>query len=338
MIFSWLPCIRPKWSGQKWAGKDRQLNLPSCIIDGTLSRNVRCTKERTDGMEWLEAMKEAVNYMEAHLMENITAEDIAAHINLSPFYFQKGFKIITGMTIGAYLRSRRLYLAALDVLAGNDRIIDLAYKYGYETPESFTKAFSRFHGAAPMQLKKNPDKLQVFQPLHIKITVEGGSNLNYTMEKMDPLPVIGLERIFSFDSAYDEIPSFWNSFKQKYCNKNAPAQVRDCCIGKYGICIEIPGNSREFRYIIAGDYRGGELPEGMMQALLPGCTIAKFRCTGPMPGSLQAVNSRIFNEWLPGNSRYEFASGFNVEMYTMGDTHSYDYSSEIWIPIREKKK
>ena len=88
-----LPCIRPKWSGQKWAGKDRQLNLPSCIIDGTLSRNVRCTKERTDGMEWLEAMKEAVNYMEAHLMENITAEDIAAHINLSPFYFQKGFKM-----------------------------------------------------------------------------------------------------------------------------------------------------------------------------------------------------------------------------------------------------
>ena len=154
-------------------------------------------------MEWLEAMKEAVNYMEAHLMENITAEDIAAHINLSPFYFQKGFKIITGMTIGAYLRSRRLYLAALDVLAGNDRIIDLAYKYGYETPESFTKAFSRFHGAAPMQLKKNPDKLQVFQPLHIKITVEGGSNLNYTVEKMDPLPIIGLERIFSFDSAYD---------------------------------------------------------------------------------------------------------------------------------------
>ncbi|MFR8339602.1 MAG: GyrI-like domain-containing protein [Eisenbergiella massiliensis] len=54
--------------------------------------------------------------------------------------------------------------------------------------------------------------------------------------------------------------------------------------------------------------------------------------------ALQAVNSRIFNEWLPRNSRYEFASGFNVEMYTMGDIHSYDYSSEIWIPIREKKK
>ena len=118
-------------------------------------------------MEWLEAMKESINYMEDHLLEDITPDDIARQVSISSFYFQKGFKIITGMTVGTYLRNRRLYLAALDILTGNDKVIDLAYKYRYETPESFTKAFSRFHGLAPVQLKKQPHRLHVFLPLLI---------------------------------------------------------------------------------------------------------------------------------------------------------------------------
>ena len=97
-------------------------------------------------MEWTESLRGAIAYMERHLYEDIGADDVAEEVHISSYYLQKGFRIMTGYSIGEYIRWRRLYLAALDVISGEEKVIDLAYKYGYETPESFTKAFSRFHG------------------------------------------------------------------------------------------------------------------------------------------------------------------------------------------------
>lgn len=287
-------------------------------------------------MEWLEAMKESINYMEDHLLEDITPDDIARQVSISSFYFQKGFKIITGMTVGTYLRNRRLYLAALDILTGNDKVIDLAYKYRYETPESFTKAFSRFHGLAPVQLKKQPHRLHVFLPLLIKISVEGGSQLHFTLEQMDSFPVIGLERTFLYDTAYDEIPPYWAWFCQKDRGMCCSQLGGSRNLGKYGICVTEEEDPISFRYLIAGDYEGDVVPEGMKVMEIPACTWVKFSCTGPLPGAFQATNTRIFNEWLPGNTRYEIALGLNIEMYTPCDTSSPDYYSEIWIPVNVK--
>lgn len=97
-------------------------------------------------MEWIEALRVAIDYMEEHLLEGCTAEDIGKCVYMSPFYFQKGFKIITGYTVGEYVRNRRLYLAALEVIKGEKRIIDLAYKYGYDTPESLQRHLVAFMG------------------------------------------------------------------------------------------------------------------------------------------------------------------------------------------------
>ena len=95
-------------------------------------------------MEWTECLKGAVKFIEAHLLEEIEVKDVAAAVYMSPFYFQKGFSIMTGYSVGEYIRQRRLYLAALDVLAGQEKVIDLAYKYGYSTPESFTKSTPKY--------------------------------------------------------------------------------------------------------------------------------------------------------------------------------------------------
>lgn len=287
-------------------------------------------------MDWLEAMNESIDYMEGHLLDPITPEDVAAHVNISGFYFQNGFKIITGMTIGSYLRNRRLYLAALDVISGNEKIIDLAFKYGYETPESFTKAFSRFHGCPPAQLKKSPSKIQIFQPLLIKISVEGGNNMNYKIEKSEAFKIIGMERIFSYENSYTEIPLFWTEYYTKYSETYNKKLGGSCGIWKYGVCIEDPAMKSQFAYMIAGDYHNEEIPEGLKVVEIPAQTWAKFECKGPLPVSLQSVNTRIFHEWLPGNPKYEIAAGYNIELYTMGDTSSQDYISEIWIPVKEK--
>lgn len=286
-------------------------------------------------MEWTQALRKSIDYMEKHLLKECTVEEIAKAVNISPFYFQKGFKIMTGYTIGEYIRNRRLYLAALDVVKNEEKIIDLAYKYGYDTPESFTKAFSRFHGIPPMQIKGQAYKIKTFQPLQISISIKGGSQLDYSIEQLEAFQIIGMERIFQYDSAFDDIPKFWEEYCNKYMKK-CDEELKECCIGMYGISIDEDMKGKDFRYLIAGNYNEKNIPDGLKVVKIPTLTFAKFRCVGPMPEALQAVNTRIFNEWLPGNAEYEIAAGYNIELYTEGDTHSTDYVSEIWIPVKKK--
>ncbi len=300
-------------------------------------------------MEWTQALRTAINYIEAHIREKISLEDVAARVHLSPFYLQKGFEIVTGCSVTRYIRCRRLYLAALDLAAGHGKVIDAAYRYGFETPESFTKAFVRFHGATPTQVKRDHSKIKPFFPLKITISVQGGEIMEYTVERMEGFRVIGFEREFSFDSAYAEIPKFWDEFSAQYLQPlfsgkepETPQELAICenMIGEYGVCVddlteEKPG---VFRYLIAGKYRGGPAPEGMTLFQFPALDWAKFPCRGPMSGALQSVNTKIFNEWLPGNPEYEIAMAANVEWYAgEGETDGDDYEAAIWLPVKKKK-
>lgn len=291
-------------------------------------------------MEWIGSLKLAINYMEKHLLENISAEEVADAVYMSSFYFQKGFKIMTGYSVGEYIRYRRLYMAALESISGNEKIIDLAYKYGYDTPESFTKAFSRFHGVSPKQMQGDAKKIKTFLPLRINVSIKGGNDMDYVVEKMEKMKVIGYERRFSYETAYQEIPKFWSEFSNDCMNgkndEKVQAAVEECMIGEFGICIEDNSMGKDFLYMIAGKYNGGNVPEGMKVFELPELEWAKFKCTGPMPGALQAVNTQIFKEWLPGNPDYEIATGMNIEWYSNGDISAIDYESEIWIPVKKK--
>ena len=97
-------------------------------------------------MEWTKAICEAVEYIEEHMTEELTTERVAEHVSISPFYFQKGFSMLCGLTVMEYIRNRRLTLAGGELIAGDEKIIDVALKYGYDSPDSFAKAFTRFHG------------------------------------------------------------------------------------------------------------------------------------------------------------------------------------------------
>jgi AraC family transcriptional regulator len=291
-------------------------------------------------MEWTESLKRAVSYMETHLLDNIDGYDVAEAVHISPFYFQKGFKLMTGWTIAEYIRYRRLYLAALDVIAAGDKVIDIAYKYGYETPESFTKAFTRFHGVSPMQMKGDAHRIKPFLPLKISIVIQGGSEMDYKIEKMDAFKVIGYERDFTYDESYQEIPKFWNEFMTNCTmNKNSEqvqSVIERCLIGEFGVCIDDKPESKKFTYMIAGKYDGGSIPPGMRVLEIPAVEWAMFRCIGPLPGSLQAVNTEIFKNWLPGNPDYEMPLSLNIEWYSSGDGNKPDYKSGIWIPVKHK--
>ncbi|MBQ6159744.1 MAG: AraC family transcriptional regulator [Oscillospiraceae bacterium] len=296
-------------------------------------------------MEWLTGIRTAIDFMERHLEENVSVQDVADRVFLSPFFLQRGFTLMTGYGIGEYLRSRRLYQAALDLRETEDKVIDIAFRYCYETPESFTKAFSRFHGATPSQVRGGAP-FRVFLPLTINLTLQGGNQMDFKITPMFPFKLIGFQKVFDMETAYAEIPKFWDEICEKYAYNvyagNAPANpyeqaLMDNCIGEYGVCIDDLGGSR-FRYLIAGKYTGGPVPEGMVVYAFPRGEWAVFHCVGPIPEALQSVNTRIFREWLPGNPDYELCGNATVEWYDCvnGEKTDPDYHSAIWVPVQRR--
>jgi AraC family transcriptional regulator len=292
-------------------------------------------------------MQQAIAYMEAHLREEIRVEDLADAARMSPYYFQRAFQVITGYSWMEYVRDRRLYLAALTVLSGQSRIIDVAYRYGYSTPDSFTKAFSRFHGLSPVQLREHPDKLRVFLPLKISITIQGGDDMDYVVEKMAAFRLIGFSENVAMASAYQDIPVFWDAFCKKYGSLLSLAAkpqneterlIAAHTIGEYGVCLDDLPDKGQFRYLIAGrcPEEAAEV-KGLHSIAFPAMEWAKFRAAGPLPAAIQTLNTRIFREWMPNHPAYEISMAASIEWYGRGNVRDEAYSSEIWIPVRRRE-
>ena len=294
-------------------------------------------------MEWLTAIKSTINYIEDHIKEDIKIDDLANNVYVSSFYLQTGFQIMTGYSLGEYIRNRKLYLADLDLL-NDKKIIDVAFDYGYETPEAFTKAFKRFHGFLPSKVKIN--KVKVFNSLTVNVVINGGEfmNLNYKITDMFPIKLIGFVREFDMSDSHKKIPLFWDEICEKYCYphiyRGLPAvndyeqAIVDNCIGEFGVCIECHGT--KFKYLIAGKYCGGKVPEGMMIYEFPAGKWAIFDCVGPCPEKLQELNTKIFKEWLPLNKDFELRGDGNIEWYDCvnGEKTDSDYHTQIWLPIK----
>lgn len=138
-------------------------------------------------MEWIQSLSQAIHYMENHLTQDISVEDVANHVYASSANFQRVFNLVTGMTVGEYIRNRRLTLAGQELLEGGSRVIDVALRYQYDTPESFSKAFSRFHGVSPSSALRRRAKLRVFRPLAINMTIQGGFDMSRTLINHIPI-------------------------------------------------------------------------------------------------------------------------------------------------------
>lgn len=283
-------------------------------------------------MDWMKAIGEAVEYIENHLTDDITPQDIAFYVSISPFYFQKGFSLLCGYSVSEYIRFRRLSLAANDILKGDERIIDIALKYGYDSPDSFTKAFSRFHGVTPLSARKSGVALRSFAPLKIKISLSGGYLMAYKIERKESFKIIGKKENFSYENAKKEIPLFWQRVFTDSTNT-----IR----GQYGVNIDKTMSGERFDYIIADPYDGQKAESGYVIETIPSFEWAVFSCVGALPHALQDVNKKIFSEWLPALKDYEFASGYCIEYYS--DPKKYEkgtmdenYYSEIWIPVKKK--
>ncbi len=133
-------------------------------------------------MDWITGIGKAIDYIEDHLTEELDYEAIARESFSSSFHFQRVFSILCGYPLGEYIRNRRLTLAGADLACGTEKVIDIAAKYGYDSPDSFTRAFQKFHGITPTQARSG-GALKSFSRLSIQISLEGGSIMNYRLEE-----------------------------------------------------------------------------------------------------------------------------------------------------------
>lgn len=284
-------------------------------------------------MNWVESISNAIEYIEKNITEDLTIEDIARHAYVSPFYFQKGFAMLCGFTVGEYIRNRRLSLAANDLLTTNERIIDIAVKYGYDSPDSFTKAFVRFNGSTPTQVRKG-GQISYFAPFKLNLTMKGGYIMEYRLEEKESFRVIGLKKQIKYEAAGLEIPKIWTTFFKKYpLGKVKP---------KYAVNFDDTMGNNTFTYMICDDYKEDfTVPKGLEVMEIPKFTWAIFTCIGPTKIKMPEINEKIFTEWLPNSSSYDIAAGYNIEMYAnpkdyKKGTDDEEYYCEIWIPVRKK--
>jgi len=299
-------------------------------------------------MDWITGMQKAIDYIEANLAEEIDYDKVAAESFSSSYHFQRVFSILCGYTIGEYIRLRRLSKAGAELSNGKDKVIDIALKYGYDSPDSFAKAFQKFHGITPSQARADGKMLKSFSRLSIKISLEGGSTMNYRIEEKDAMILTGYKRRFSgvpddrFDQTHD-----------MYVNTRALQYILEGISGNYGKTIDIITNIDDdgYDFYIANQLNeycrnhlddpnvlGSEFAGYYENVTIPKCTYAIFeteKCKYPT-GVFLDLRKKIASEWLP-TSGYQLkkAPELVVTNWFRGEKADQRYI-ELWIPIEKE--
>lgn len=245
-------------------------------------------------MDWLDAMNEAVEYLEANITEKIDIEKVAKIALSSTFHFQRMYHMITGITIGEYVRRRRLTLAAQDILFG-EKIIDVAYKYGYETPEAFTKAFKKMHGINPSAAREPGVNLNAYPKLSFHISIRGDKNMNYRIIDKGSFTIIGKQTRISavYGENFKQVPGFWHKCMNDGSYEWICSKAGN--LGVIGASTDLQNfNKGFFNYTIGIEKINEVLPRGYTSVNIPPATWAVFESVGSLPEALHDIVRRIF--------------------------------------------
>ena len=293
-------------------------------------------------MNWIQGIQSAIDYVEANLVGEIDYEEAAKRACSSPFHFQRVFGILCGFSLGDYIRMRRLSLAGEELSKGGGKIIDIALKYGYDTPESFSRAFTRFHGIAPSEAKRG-GRVKIFTPLSMKLSLSGGSKMDYRIEKRDAFQVVCKRKSVGKPQAANATPDI-TAMWQELGKDGTMARLIACMPekpvmkGLLGICFSAELNAKQFPYGIGVEYDGRKVDDDLEVVTIPAHTYAVFTSKGKMPDAFIETYQRIVTEFFPQSTQYEYAESVEFEVYSSNDVSDPNYKCEIWIAVNEAGK
>lgn len=284
-------------------------------------------------MDWIVRLNSAINYIEEHLTGEIDYDELARVACCSVYHFQRMFTYMAGVPLSEYIRRRRMSLAAVELQSGDEKIVDIALKYGYTSPTAFNRAFQSIQGIAPSAAKKEGVSIKSFPPISFKITVKGVEELNYRVEEKEAFRIVGLSQPLDreVENNFQVVPKMWQQASMDGSIPALAAMMNGQPMGLLG--VSACNKEDEWKYFIAVA-TDQPLEEGKQweEYIVPAATWAIFAGSGDNL-SIQELERRIVTEWLP-TSGYEYANAPDIEVYLNPDPANARY--EVWIPVTKK--
>ena len=290
-------------------------------------------------MDLLRNMNRALHYIEENLTNDIDFREVARLALCSEYHFKRMFSFLAGITLSEYIRRRRLTLAAFELKDSNIKVIDVAIKYNYSSPDSFTRAFQNLHGITPSEAKKSGSSLKAFPKMTFQLSIKGGNEMNYRIEKKEDFHIVGIkERVpIIFHGVNPKIAAMWESLndetirKLKELSNVTPIGLLSASVNFSEGRMEEKGQLDHY----IGVATTKDCPDHLVQLEVPVGTWAVFEAVGPFPDTLQDVWGRIYSEWFPA-STYEQVEGPEILWNEHKNVTSPTFKSEIWIPVLKK--
>ena len=281
-------------------------------------------------MEWIERLNKTISYIEEHLAEEISYDELAHIACCSSYHYQRIFAYMAGIPLSEYIRRRRMSLAAIELQSGNKKIIDIGMKSGYASPTAFNRAFQSVHGIAPSIAKKEGTTIKSYPPISFKLTVKGVEELSYRIETKDSFRIVGAS--FPLDKEIENnfiaVPQMWQNAAINGTLEKITPLMNNQPMGVLG--VSVCNNKEEWQYFIAVS-SSIDTDNSLDEYIIPACTWAIFSGIGTGI-SIQELERRIITEWLP-TSGYEYDNAPDMEVYLNPDPNNMQY--EAWIPIKK---
>jgi AraC family transcriptional regulator len=296
-------------------------------------------------MDLLKKMNDALSYIEENLLSEIDYPKVAMRACCSVYNFQRMFSFITDVSLSEYIRRRRLTLAAFELHNSNIKVIDLALKYGYESPEAFTRAFQIIHGTTPTSARNMGVELKAYPRLSFHISIKGAVEMNYRIEKKEAFTIFGVEGIFTTENGENlkEIPEFWSEAINNGTIDKIANATGDNWNNRYGLCsVNAICDYREtggstFPYMLCAFKTSKSVTEGFIEVEVPADTWAIFTseeyAEEEIASATQELIKRVYTEWLP-TAGYDKIDGYEFEMYYSKENGKH--YTETWIRIDKK--
>lgn len=261
-------------------------------------------------MNIYEKLNKIIEYIENHLEEKIEYKELSEIIGVNEYTFQRIFSLISNVSISEYIRNRRLSNAGQEIYLSNEKVIDVAIKYQYNNATSFSRAFEKFHGIKPSEVKKNPKKLKMYSKLHFNEMKEQNKNIEYKIVEKEQIILYGICKITNNKQIREDAPNLYRQMEEQYKKP------------QYGM-VEYKDKERE--YVKAYWVLYKEKNEGLEKKIIPKSRWILIRVNSQEAEDIQEASKIFYDDFLP-SCKYNFRDLPEIEYY-------HDGITDFLIPI-----